>query len=114
MTDRRERYGRVGGRALQRRNARLLWLNPRCACGCGRPSDVVDHVVPLHLGGTEDESNLQCLAQVPCHETKTRREMAALRPSKIPPECQADVDALAAKIRRNRSNPKRSTERIDT
>jgi 5-methylcytosine-specific restriction endonuclease McrA len=37
----------------------------------------VDHIVPLHLGGSNADANLQALCG-PCHRDKTSRE-AALR-----------------------------------
>jgi 5-methylcytosine-specific restriction protein A len=34
---------------------------------------VVDHIIPLWAGGTDDESNKQLLCD-PCHDAKTARE----------------------------------------
>ena len=49
------------------------------------PADELDHVVPLHRGGSMwAKSNIQPLCK-PCHESKTRRE----RPGK-PPRMLAD------------------------
>lgn len=33
----------------------------------------VDHIVPKHLGGTDDPANLQSICN-PCHKAKTARE----------------------------------------
>jgi 5-methylcytosine-specific restriction protein A len=50
-----------------------------CA-GCKRPGLrlVVDHVVPLALGGSGDASNLQALC-TGCHGEKTAHDRAAIR-----------------------------------
>jgi 5-methylcytosine-specific restriction protein A len=39
----------------------------------GVPSDVVDHITPLHLGGSDESSNKECLCNE-CHDAKTARE----------------------------------------
>lgn len=46
------------------------------------PATDVDHVVPKSAGGTDDESNLQCLCKS-CHELKSLME-SGNRPSIIP------------------------------
>lgn len=71
------RTDRMTGRPLQRRNRRFLREHPLCV-ECERQDRVaaaqqVDHVVPLHLGGADDESNLQGLC-CECHERKTKNE----------------------------------------
>jgi 5-methylcytosine-specific restriction protein A len=40
---------------------------------CGREGRVVDHIVPLWSGGSDDKSNKQLLC-IACHDVKTRRE----------------------------------------
>lgn len=40
---------------------------------CGRLGKVVDHIVPLWAGGSDDESNKQLLCKA-CHDAKTSRE----------------------------------------
>ena len=47
----------------------------RCqAEGCGKPGRLeVDHIVPLHLGGTNDLGNLQALCRG-CHISKSSAE----------------------------------------
>ena len=63
----------------------------RCACGCGRYANEVDHVVPLHLGGDPWAlDNLQALAQG-CHIAKTARE----NEKAIPPEVRAWRERIA-------------------
>lgn len=50
--------------------------NIQCA-HCGRLATLeVDHVVPLHLGGTDAVTNLQSLCKE-CHARKTAREATA-------------------------------------
>jgi 5-methylcytosine-specific restriction protein A len=49
-----------------------LAREPWCQCGCGRPAEVVDHVIPRSQGGTDDRSNLRSLART-CHGEKTWR-----------------------------------------
>ena len=39
----------------------------------------IDHIVPLHLGGSNHRSNLQLLCHQ-CHKTKTMSEMIARGP----------------------------------
>lgn len=51
-------HGRLGGRARQTRNAKILRESDVCYL-CGQPgADAVDHIVPLARGGTEDRDNL--------------------------------------------------------
>lgn len=67
-------------------NQKLIIFRARdwkCAlCPYQNPNDydfstlVLDHVIPLTLGGTEDESNLQILC-TECHEVKTSKEHQA-------------------------------------
>lgn len=59
---------------------RQLQREPLCrvckAKGRVVAADEVDHIVPIHLGGTDHESNLQSLCQ-PDHAAKTTAENAA-------------------------------------
>lgn len=41
--------------------------------GITRPGRVVDHIVPLHMQGTDDASNKELLCD-PCHDAKTATE----------------------------------------
>lgn len=70
---------RITGRPLRRRNREVLSANPLCAeCqkqGRVRAATQVDHKVPLHLGGSEDRSNLQGLCD-DCHDLKSAQEAA--------------------------------------
>jgi 5-methylcytosine-specific restriction protein A len=59
------------GAKWQRESKAFLALpqNGLCACGCGRPADCVDHIVP-HRGDPKlfwSRCNWQPLASVPCH-----------------------------------------------
>jgi 5-methylcytosine-specific restriction protein A len=71
---------RITGRRLQERNARLARRAPLCVdCLRQGHTEVAtewDHVVPLHLGGLDHESNLQGLCHE-CHKAKTSREAIA-------------------------------------
>jgi 5-methylcytosine-specific restriction enzyme A len=42
---------------------------------CGRLGTVVDHIVPLWKGGSDDADNKQTLCP-PCHDAKTAQEAA--------------------------------------
>lgn len=70
---------RLRGHANQRRRERLLSAHPLCVY-CDREgrvtlADEIDHRVPLWMGGTEDDANLDPLCR-PCHAEKSRREAA--------------------------------------
>lgn len=67
---------RIRGRALQRIRERILLRDEYTCQVCGRVSrDLeVDHIVPLHLGGPEIDSNRQAICPVPCHQEKSERE----------------------------------------
>lgn len=43
---------------------------------CHRPAAVVDHVLPLALGGTDERSNKRALCD-DCHSAETRRQFGA-------------------------------------
>jgi 5-methylcytosine-specific restriction endonuclease McrA len=46
--------------------------NQRCACGCGRKADMVDHIIP-HRGDRKlfwSRSNWQPMASSPCHNSR--------------------------------------------
>ncbi|MCE4058444.1 HNH endonuclease [Pseudomonas sp. Au-Pse12] len=53
-----------------------------CQCenckGCRLPASEVDHVIPKHLGGTDDFYNLAAINS-DCHRLKTQREALAAR-----------------------------------
>ncbi|PZQ56259.1 MAG: endonuclease [Novosphingobium pentaromativorans] len=68
---------RKRGRAGQRDRRQVLREEPFCRrCledGKHVASDVVDHIVPLAEGGSDDRENKQGLCD-PCHDAKTRDE----------------------------------------
>lgn len=66
-----------GGRRAfpYRTRVRILRRDPVCvACGV-RPSTIADHVIPVAEGGTDDEENGAGMC-VPCHDVKTKQEIA--------------------------------------
>lgn len=75
---------RMTGSALQRRRLAMWSANPRCA-SCGSITQYpygfqLDHIVPLHKGGEDHESNCQILCvddfdKPGCHTIKTREDM---------------------------------------
>lgn len=75
-----QRVKRDRSTAFQRRRALLLRANPLCA-HCARSGRVtaateLDHIKPLHQGGTDDDANLQGLC-TECHRIKTAAERGA-------------------------------------
>ncbi len=68
---------RLRGRRWMAICAHMMRKQPWCmAClarGVYTPGRQTDHIVPLSLGGTDDESNLQRLCN-PCHDEKSERE----------------------------------------
>lgn len=67
---------RIRGYALTKIRLRILLRDGYSCAVCGRVSArdlVVDHVVPLHLGGAESDENRQALCPE-CHDAKSARE----------------------------------------
>lgn len=59
--------------------AAFLLAHPYCECedckGLRVPADMVDHRVPIELGGAKlDWNNLQAMRNHPCHDRKRARE----------------------------------------
>ena len=71
------KVARVRGRKLQRRNLRILRMEPLCrmchAVGKVREAEEIDHIVPLCDGGRDVPDNCQPLC-TRCHSLKTERE----------------------------------------
>lgn len=69
---------RTRGRTWQRIRAQVLFDEPLCrACmACGRVTAAaeVDHIKPLHAGGTDARENLQSLC-ASCHADKSAAEL---------------------------------------
>lgn len=88
---------RKRGRAGQQQRQRRLASHPLCEnClehGLYKPTEEIDHIVPLSQGGTDTDDNIQGLCR-DCHATKTAGEGGSnyaaanhpgwLRPSAIP------------------------------
>jgi 5-methylcytosine-specific restriction endonuclease McrA len=67
---------RIRGSALTKIRDRILLRDEYCCRVCGRVSArelVVDHIVPLHLGGPESDENRQVLC-TECHDAKSAAE----------------------------------------
>lgn len=68
---------RKRGRAGMKERAEILAAEPCCRL-CAKAgktvgADVVDHIVPLSWGGSDDRGNKQPLCD-PCHDAKSKRE----------------------------------------
>ena len=87
---------RIRGRAGVKLRLKRLAAEPLCrdckAKGIDRLATTPDHIIPLAAGGTDDDSNIQCLCDE-CHKAKTATENNAfaaanhptwLEPSAIP------------------------------
>lgn len=70
---------RITGRALMRIRDRILMRDCYTCRVCGRvdpgPWLEVDHIVPLHIGGKEEDSNRQVLCHS-CHKKKSEKEQS--------------------------------------
>ena len=74
---------RITGRTLQAIRLDMWKQDPNCA-ECGRITAhpygyEIDHIIPLHEGGADDETNRQLLCatdgdQIGCHDLKTQNE----------------------------------------
>lgn len=68
---------RVRGRRGVEQRRRRLAAEPLCrdcaAKGLVEPATVPDHIVPLALGGSDDDGNIRCLCG-PCHEKRTAEQ----------------------------------------
>jgi 5-methylcytosine-specific restriction protein A len=61
------------GHAWRKVRERILVRDQHTCTSCGQPASQVDHLVPKHKGGTDDEGNLVSLCRR-CHDRKTGRE----------------------------------------
>ena len=78
-----DRPGYRQPRDWKRRRARILRRDPVCTACRLRPSDEVDHVVPVHRGGGHGDDNLAGIC-TPCHQRKTQAEAQAARRAAAP------------------------------
>ncbi len=78
---------RLRGHLAVRQRKRRLCEEPLCRhClerGIIRVAIVPDHIIPLATGGTDDESNIQCLCE-DCHSIKTVSEASNLAAANHP------------------------------
>lgn len=67
---------RIRGWKLLKIRERILLRDSYTCQVCGRVSVhlEVDHIVPLHLGGSESDKNRQAICTEPCHRLKSERE----------------------------------------
>lgn len=66
---------RIRGGRLKTIRERILMRDEYTCRMCGHVSIdlIVDHIIPLHLGGQESDDNRQALC-MPCHEIKNALE----------------------------------------
>jgi 5-methylcytosine-specific restriction protein A len=85
----RNNHGRIQGRRGAALRLARLAREPLCrdckAKGIYTRSTVPDHITPLALGGTEDDSNIRCLCG-PCHDRRTAEQFKRI----IKPEFGVD------------------------
>lgn len=63
-----------------RTKQRILDRDQRTCYVCRLPgADEVDHKVPRHLGGSNEDDNLGAIHSWPCHANKTGQEAARAR-----------------------------------
>ena len=71
------------------KRTRFMAAHPCCQWPlCSEPANQLDHMLPVHLGGNEDESNLQALCRRH-HTIKTRAIDPRLRPTDTPASTRA-------------------------
>lgn len=77
-----------GRRAVEQRQRRLN-AEPLCrdcaAKGMVVAASVPDHVVPLSMGGTDDDNNIRCLCE-DCHRMRTAEQFGNKKPFSFPDE----------------------------
>jgi 5-methylcytosine-specific restriction protein A len=73
---------RLRGRRAVAQRLRRLQVEPLCrdcvAKGAVREASVPDHIVPLTLGGSDDDSNIRCLC-ADCHQARTAEQFGHRR-----------------------------------
>jgi 5-methylcytosine-specific restriction enzyme A len=80
--ERTESSRRTGSRRWRALRLRVLdrddYLCQLQLLGCTGGADQVDHIIPVHLGGEDDETNAASVC-AHCHAAKTGRESATAR-----------------------------------
>jgi 5-methylcytosine-specific restriction enzyme A len=87
MSKRKEQHpNRITGHAWMAIRERMYKMNPLCvhcyAKGIYTFWEELDHIVPIHKGGSNDQDNLQGLCKV-CHDLKTAKELGYNKVRKI-------------------------------
>ena len=72
------RIKRKTGASYVRKRRHMLKQYPVCQSCNERLSEEMDHIIPLHLGGSDKLENLQMLCKQ-CHYEKTEKEMRDFR-----------------------------------
>lgn len=68
--------GRVGAAARKRRLAAQPFCQDCLADGgVERAAKEIDHIIPIALGGSDEDNNVRCLCK-PCHRVRTRDQFA--------------------------------------
>ena len=67
--------GRVGAAARERRLAAQPFCEDCLAHGDQRTATEIDHIIPIALGGSDDDDNIRCLCN-PCHRVRTKEQFA--------------------------------------
>ena len=67
---------RIRGWQLTKIRERIMVRDGAACRKCGKMVGMleVDHIVPLAVGGSNSELNLQLLCAIPCHRDKTLKE----------------------------------------
>lgn len=74
FAEKQGRFKRTRGRLWVRLRNRILTEQPVCTICGARPSEEVDHIIPVSKGGTDESDNLQGACKR-CHEEKTRNDL---------------------------------------
>ena len=83
------RVARLRGRAAVAQRLRRLRAEPLCRdcnrAGIIREATVPDHIVPLALGGSDEDSNIRCLC-AKCHAKRTAEQFGLRRTVAVGPD----------------------------
>jgi 5-methylcytosine-specific restriction protein A len=77
---------RLRGRRAVAQRARRLYAEPLCrdcaAAGRTTASSVPDHIMPLVLGGSDEDTNIRCLC-ADCHRDRTAEQLGYRKPAGV-------------------------------